>query len=66
MAAHKAKRIDSDTVEYRGTRIKRHTETPTGYYGRYSIGGYRNGQGFSTLRGAKEWVDAKRDSNKAE
>lgn len=58
MAAHRTKRIDQDTVEYRGWSIRRSTTVPQGYYGRYIIPGQRS---FSSLKDAKDYVDSKLD-----
>ena len=48
---------DLEGYTYRGVDITLHTEVPTTYFGRYTIGGYRNGDGFSSLKDAKAGID---------
>jgi len=64
MTKHKATRIydDLDGNEllgymYRGKEIDLNSDVPAGYWRRYSIGGYRNGMGFTTLAQAKWYID---------
>ena len=45
--------------EYRGVEIRLDRSVSTTYWGRYKIGGYRNGDGFTTLKEAKSHIDAK-------
>jgi hypothetical protein len=58
-------RIDADNVEYRGAHIRRRTQTPTGYFGRYVAHAAGNRYHFSTLREAKAWVDSVMDAKEA-
>jgi hypothetical protein len=71
-ATHKATRVYNETYGdlegyiYRGVEITLNTEVPTTYFGRYTTGGYRNGDGFSSLKEAKAGVDHRIDQSKKE
>jgi hypothetical protein len=57
---HVAKRIDSDTVEYRGVTIRRRLTHPVGYFGRYVV--HLHGTRWTdSLANAKHMVDQHRD-----
>lgn len=56
MSKHPVKRLRDDDgeiipdeYEYRGHEFRLDTSVTRGYYGRYKMGGWRNGRGF-TLR----------------
>lgn len=55
---HTTKRLDKNTVEYRGCEITKYPHLK-GYHGHYKIGSKK---AFNFLFEAKAWVDTKLDT----
>ncbi len=51
---------DGDSLwYYRGVEISFHSEISSGYWGRWSTGGYRHGSGFGTLTEAVKHIESR-------